>query len=81
MRFLNKREAKKLLKELGKNRSTDLHEQFIFVLNEDRMFVASDGVRRVPLEHLHVKRIGLLFARRKSNAFELTREAAHLFQQ
>lgn len=79
MKFLNKKEAKKLLKEFGNNRVTDLHKRFIFMLDEDRMFIASDDVRRVPLEHLHVKRIGLLFARWKDNTFELTRETAQLF--
>ena len=79
MKFLNKKELKRIRNILMEKHKLVLPDDIHMALDEDDLFVVSKDVDRISLQDLNVKRIGLLLGKFEYDCVVLTKDAAHLF--
>ncbi len=77
MKFLSKRETENIFNKAGL--PTNLTKEYALVQENEKIFIVSGDIRRVSIEHLNAKRIGLLLAKTEGNHIHLTKAASDLF--
>lgn len=76
LKFLNKKEIKEFINKLNKYFDCNLDLDYEFLLNKDRIFIVSRGIRNIDLNNFNINSIGLYFG--KIGPLRLTIEGSQL---
>ncbi|MCX6712019.1 MAG: hypothetical protein NT139_03215 [Candidatus Woesearchaeota archaeon] len=74
IKFLNKKEIKNLLDELG----IIINKEYVFLKKNDEYYIISEDIKRIDLSDLNIKSIGLLFAKYRVNKLILNEDIKDL---
>ena len=74
IKFLNKKEIKNLLDELG----ISINREYVFLKKNDEYYIISEDIKRIDLSDLNIKSIGLLFAKYRVNKLILNEDIKDL---
>jgi len=74
IKFLNKKEIKNLLDELG----ISINKEYVFLKKNDEYYIISEDIKRIDLSDLNIKSIGLLFAKYRVNKLILNEDIKNL---
>lgn len=79
MRFLNKKQAKKLQQLVEKQFKVKLSlDSYYIPAVENKFYLISKDIAKINLEELNIKSVGLYFGKIENQKFIPSTEAAHL---
>ena len=76
MKFLSKKEEKKILKK----HNIKLADRLSLAIDGDNVFAFRKDVLNLPLEKLNVKRVGMLLGKIDKEKLEVLKNAGHLLK-
>ena len=76
MKILNKKQVKELLKESGINKNLD----YVFLMQDNKIYITNRETFDFELEKLNIKSVGLLFGEIKNKRLVLSQEAEQLIK-
>ncbi len=76
---MKKKQIKLMMKELSKNYNININDNYVFIKDDNKIFITNRDIKKIDLSNLNIKQIGLLFAEIKNNKFYLTDVAKEIF--
>lgn len=78
MHFLNKTETEFTLQRLREQFGINFKPEFLFLQNEDKLYITCKELRKVGFENYRINNVGLYFARQIGNKLKPTMEATQI---
>lgn len=78
MHFLNKTETEFTLQRLREQFGINFKPEFLFLQNEDKLYITCKELRKVGFENYNINNVGLYFARQIGNKLKPTMEATQI---